>query len=218
MRRGGVSEMCTAIRRCGALRGGGVSEMCTAALALAVALLIVPGPVAVRRVKRDAQSRSVSPAALAVNDPLAAASTLDALAVCLTAGLSVPVAARAVAGSASPELAAVLRRGADLLSLGADPATAWSPRPGDGVDGASEALLRLARRSAVSGAALAGGVAELAAQSRQELGHRAQAAAERAAVVIAGPLGLCFLPAFLCLGVVPVVAGLATEVLGSGLW
>ena len=29
--------------------------------------------------------------------------------------------------------------------------------------------------------------------------------------------GLCYLPAFLCLGVIPVVAGLAGEVLGSGL-
>jgi hypothetical protein len=27
--------------------------------------------------------------------------------------------------------------------------------------------------------------------------------------LIAGPLGLCFLPAFVCLGVVPVIAGLA---------
>jgi hypothetical protein len=36
-------------------------------------------------------------------------------------------------------------------------------------------------------------------------------------VVIAGPLGLCFLPAFVCLGLIPVIAGLATDVLGSGL-
>jgi pilus assembly protein TadC len=43
------------------------------------------------------------------------------------------------------------------------------------------------------------------------------AAAERAGVLIAGPLGLCFLPAFVCLGIVPVVAGLAGEVFGSGL-
>ena len=29
-------------------------------------------------------------------------------------------------------------------------------------------------------------------------------------------LGLCYLPAFLCLGIVPVVAGLAGDVLRSG--
>ncbi len=37
----------------------------------------------------------------------------------------------------------------------------------------------------------------------------------RAGVLIAGPLGLCFLPAFVLLGVVPVVAGLAGEVFGG---
>lgn len=35
--------------------------------------------------------------------------------------------------------------------------------------------------------------------------------------MIAGPLGLCYLPAFVCLGIVPVVAGLAGDVLGSGI-
>jgi hypothetical protein len=35
-------------------------------------------------------------------------------------------------------------------------------------------------------------------------------------VLIAGPLGLCHLPMFLCLGIVPVVAGLAGDVLGPG--
>jgi pilus assembly protein TadC len=33
---------------------------------------------------------------------------------------------------------------------------------------------------------------------------------QRAGVLITGPLGLCFLPAFLALGVVPVVIGLAS--------
>lgn len=33
---------------------------------------------------------------------------------------------------------------------------------------------------------------------------------------VAGPLGLCYVPALLCLGVIPVVAGLAGDVLGSG--
>jgi pilus assembly protein TadC len=45
----------------------------------------------------------------------------------------------------------------------------------------------------------------------------AAAAAERAGVLIAGPLGLCFLPAFVCLGIVPVVVGLAGEIFGAGL-
>jgi pilus assembly protein TadC len=89
--------------------------------------------------------------------------------------------------------------------------------PDDDADEGSAALVRLARRSAASGSALASGVAELAEQSRQDAVHTATAAAERAGVLIAGPLGLCFLPAFVCLGIVPVVAGLAGQIFGAGL-
>jgi pilus assembly protein TadC len=113
-------------------------------------------------------------------------------------------------------LALVLCRAADLLALGADPAVAWSAPPGS-ADPQIDALLRLARRSSVSGAALADAVAGLAAQCRQDAVHTAAATAERAGVLIAGPLGLCFLPAFVCLGIVPVIAGLAGDFLQSGL-
>jgi pilus assembly protein TadC len=149
-------------------------------------------------------------------DPLAAASCFDILAACLSSGMAVSSAAAATAPSAPPQLARLLNRAADLLALGADPATAWSSAPGLPLDKHGEALLRLARRSAASGTALAQGVAELASQSRHDAADAAGAAAERASVLIAGPLGLCYLPAFLCLGIVPVVAGLAGDVLRSG--
>lgn len=190
--------------------------MMVAAVALAVALVVAPAPAVARsrsqvlRRGRPARRRTGS------NDPLASASALDVLAVCLTAGMPVSAAAKATAAGAPEPLAAVLGRAADLLALGADPATAWAPPPGVDLDPACLGLLRLARRSASSGTALATAVAELATHSRQEAAHRAEAAAERASVVIAGPLGLCFLPAFVCLGIVPVVAGLARDVLGSG--
>jgi pilus assembly protein TadC len=198
--------------------------MSTAAVLLALALCIGPGPWVVRaragiparahRLRREPpQGPAPGP------DPLAAASSLDVLAVCLTAGMAVSTAAAAAAPSAPPKLAAVLRRAADLLALGADPSVAWSISPDlptGSVDAQTDALLRLARRSASSGAALAGGVAELADESRHDAAHAAAAAAERAGVLIAGPLGLCFLPAFVCLGIVPVVAGLAGDVLQSG--
>jgi pilus assembly protein TadC len=135
--------------------------------------------------------------------------------------MAVSTAAAATASSAPPQLARLLRRAADLLALGADPAVAWSTSPdlpAGSADVQTDALLRLARRSASSGAALAAGVAELADQSRDDAAHAATAAAERAGVLIAGPLGLCFLPAFVCLGIVPVVAGLAGDVLQSGLF
>jgi hypothetical protein len=41
------------------------------------------------------------------------------------------------------------------------------------------------------------------------------ARAERVGVWTLLPLGLCFLPAFACIGVVPVVAGVAGQVLSG---
>ncbi|OBA84625.1 hypothetical protein A9W99_01380 [Mycobacterium sp. 1164966.3] len=190
---------------------------------LAVALWTGAGPSMVRaragRPVRALTRRSRLQRTKRGADPLAVASSLDVLAVCLTAGMAVSAAAAATAPSAPPKLASVLRRASDLLALGADPAVAWSPRDlaSDSVDPQIDALLRLARRSASSGSALAAGVAELADQCRSDAAYAAAAAAERAGVLIAGPLGLCFLPAFVCLGIVPVVAGLAGDLLQSGL-
>ena len=186
--------------------------MSLAALLLAVGLLFGVGPISVRQ-RAGLLARRGNPAAgrHCPTHPFAVAATLDVLAVCLGAGMGVANAAAATAPSAPPVLRAVLQRAADLLALGADPETAWWV-DGDGAD--LDALMRLARRSASSGSALAQGVIELADQLRQDAVHAATASAERAGVLIAGPLGLCFLPAFVCLGIVPVVAGLAADVLG----
>jgi pilus assembly protein TadC len=193
----------------------------TAAMLLAAAVLSAAGPSTVRaRARMTARMPAVSRKALRGNDPLAIASSLDVLAVCLAAGMAVSAAAAATAASAPPSLAQVLHRAADLLALGADPAVAWNAPPGlpaGSLDPQTDALLRLARRSSVSGVALAEAVSTLATQCRQDAAHTAAAAAERAGVLIAGPLGLCFLPAFVCLGIIPVVAGLAGDVLQSGL-
>lgn len=189
--------------------------MSSAALLLAAALLIAVGPTRAR-----ARAASASPAVpdpqSGDSDALAAASTFDVLAACLASGMAVSTAAAAAAPSAPRPLATLLHRAADLLALGADPATAWS-NPALPPDNHGEALLRLARRSAASGTALAQGVADLAEQSRHDAASAADARAQRASVLIAGPLGLCYLPAFVCLGIVPIVAGLAGDVLRSGL-
>ena len=201
--------------------------MSWAALLLASALLIGgDSRPQVRAGLTAAEPRRRSTASGA-SDPLAAASSFDVLAACLRCGMAVSTAASATAPSAPVPLARMLNRAADLLALGAEPATAWTNLPSTRVgppalragpaDNHADALLRLARRSALSGAALAQGVAELADHSRHEAADAASAAAERASVLIAGPLGLCYLPAFVCLGIVPVVAGLAGDVLGSGI-
>ena len=64
---------------------------------------------------------------------------------------------------------------------------------------------------------MASAMTELAATQRTRAEDASAAAAERAGVLISGPLGLCFLPAFICLGIIPVVIGLAGNVLGGGL-
>ena len=189
--------------------------MSLASVLLAVALLIVGGSPGAR-IRTAAETTSVPAFPSSDADSLAVASTFDVFATCLTSGMAVSSAAAAAAPSAPRRLAAVLDRAADMLALGADPAAAGS-NSGLSLDNHSDALLRLARRSAMSGAALAHGVADLADQSRHDAASAADARAQRASVLIAGPLGLCYLPAFVCLGIVPIVAGLAGDVLQAGL-
>ncbi|MBF6165124.1 type II secretion system F family protein [Streptomyces gardneri] len=195
-------------------------------LLVAAALTLMPGRVAVNRRWCTLRRAHQGPAESSrrtnqETDPLAVASVLELLAACLRAGLPMAGAARTVASEAPEPLGAALRRAADLLALGADAATAWEQvaRDARGRPGAEEieSLARMARRSARSGSSLSAAVTELAEQRRSAAEDTAAAKAERAGVLIAGPLGLCFLPAFVCLGIVPVVIGLAGRVLDGGL-
>ncbi len=188
--------------------------MTWAAVLLAAAALVLP-QVSVARVRVRLQPAGNRRRRTVVDDTLAAAASLDVLAACLRSGMAVSSAAAAVAESAPAPMAALLRRAADLLALGADPAQAWASSD-ESADKHLQALMRMARRSAASGVALALGIEDLAVQLRGEAANAATGKAERASVLIAGPLGLCYLPAFLCLGIVPVIAGLAGDVLRSG--
>lgn len=142
-------------------------------------------------------------------DPMTVAATWDLLAACLRAGLPVPTAITAVADELPAYAAQALKSSADLLALGADPDTAWAPaaRCPD-----TAALARGARRAAQSGTALADLVTDLATTVRANAADAAEATAQRAGVLITMPLGLCFLPAFVCLGIAPVIVGLAKQI------
>ncbi len=133
------------------------------------------------------------------------------LATSLRAGappaLAVRRACLALPGAAADRVAPVT----DRLALGIDPVAVWDDVARD----ADLALLgRAMARAQRSGAPVAATVerlaAELAAAGRAEVEDRARAVGVKAAV----PLGVCLLPAFLLLGVVPMVAGL---VAGLGL-
>jgi len=145
-------------------------------------------------------------------DPLSLAATWDLLAACLNAGMPVPTAVHAVAaGAPSPSREALLKS-ADLMALGADPVEAWAPAL---AEPCTAALARGARRTARSGTGLARVATGLADEIRSAAADVAEAKAQRAGVLIAGPLGLCFLPAFLCLGVAPVVVGMAERLMAT---
>jgi Flp pilus assembly protein TadB len=136
----------------------------------------------------------------------------ELLAVCLEAGLPVAVAVSAATEPLTGPAGDQLRRVAGLLALGADPPAAWA---GAEDAPALAAFARAASRSAATGAALAQVARAEGARLRHRLLESAQARAQRAAVLITGPLGLCFLPAFLVLGIAPVVVGLASEALAQ---
>lgn len=189
-----------------------------ACLLVAAALLVAPGPAGPRSrlpgavgpgSTRSAGSFSAGlfrSGSDAGDGSLELAGAWELLAACLRAGMPVAVAVRAVADGLGAPAGAALRRTAELLALGADPAQAWQPTlecP------ATARLARAAARSGRGGTALAESLTRLATEMRAGAQARSEARAQRAGVLIAAPLGLCFLPAFLALGVVPVLIGLA---------
>lgn len=138
--------------------------------------------------------------------PLAA----DLLAACASAGAGPGEAAEAVGRSLGGPLGERLARTAAELRLGGEPADVWR-RFGE-IPGA-EGLARCLERAGSSGAPAAEAVSRHAADLRADRARKAAARAQRAQVLITAPVGLCFLPAFLAVGVAPVVIGLATGLL-----
>jgi Flp pilus assembly protein TadB len=138
--------------------------------------------------------------------------TLDLLGVCLRAGMPLVVALETVADALPGPFSDDLRVVAGLQRLGAAPTTAWAELTSDAdLAPASRAVAR----SAESGSRLAAAFDRLAADRRSALASAGLSRARSAGVVAMAPLGLCFLPAFVCLGIVPIVLSLFGEVLPS---
>ena len=130
---------------------------------------------------------------------------LDLLAAALKGGGAVDGSITAVADALGGPLGERLHRTARSLRLGAEPAEAWAHL--SGVPQA-ERLITAAVRSSASGGALSGALERLSGDLRADRAVAMEAAAQRAAVLIVLPLGLCFLPAFLLAGLAPVLFGL----------
>ncbi|MGW4940534.1 type II secretion system F family protein [Actinoplanes sp. NPDC004185] len=134
----------------------------------------------------------------------------DLLAAVLRAGAPVDRAVSAVADALGGPLGERLDRVGRSLRLGAEPPEAWAHLAG--VPGADR-LVAAAVRSSASGGALAGALTRLADDLRGDRSVAVEAAAHRAGVLIVLPLGLCFLPAFVLAGLVPVVVDVLGDVL-----
>ncbi|MFL6163633.1 MAG: type II secretion system F family protein [Jatrophihabitantaceae bacterium] len=148
-------------------------------------------------------------------DRQAMAFLLDLLAAVLKTGAPTDQAIDAVAVAVREHGGEQLRRTMEplavvgrLLRLGTEPQLAWSrleQLPGWAPVAAA------GRRCASSGARLAGALADTAEQLRAQQSQLALVRAQRVGVWALLPLGCCFLPAFVCIGIVPVVLGVAGQ-------
>lgn len=171
---------------------------------LAVGAVVVPVAwLALRRFEPAARRRERL--AAAADLPIAA----DLLAAALRAGAPVQHAAEAVGQALGGPVGERLVGVARALADGAPAEQAWAGLAD--VAGAAR-LIRAAVRSAESGAALVGMLGRLAEDLRAARAASAEASARRLGVLVVLPLGLCFLPAFVLAGVVPVVVAVLGDV------
>ena len=184
----------------GVLLGALVATAAPGLLPVALAGAIV-WPAAVRVARRRAAARR-----LAIRSE-AAPAVLDLLGAALLAGLNPHKAVLRVAERAPELLQDDLGMAAAVLRLGGTPAAALraaADRSGLEELRAAAAALEVAERW---GAPPAEALAARAEALRSRARLHAEAEAGRAAVRLAFPLVLCFLPAFVLLTVVPTVAG-----------
>lgn len=132
---------------------------------------------------------------------------VDLMAACLAAGASPVSALERVAAAVDPLMIEELRSVTDRLALGVDPVRVWRqlgehPQLGP--------LGRCIARSAESGASVAEAMRRLADDQRRDARAEVEARARAVGVKAAVPLGVCLLPAFILVGIVPLAAGSLT--------
>lgn len=137
-------------------------------------------------------------AALATALPLA----IELMVAALEAGqppvLALGVVADATAPPLGPELATVASR----LAVSADPQTIWTSLAADPVLGV---LGQAFGRAEGSGMPVAEVMSGVALEQRRERSARRRQHSRKIGVQAAGPLGVCFLPAFFLIGIVPML-------------
>ena len=136
---------------------------------------------------------------------------LDLLAAAIGAGAPVSHAVDVVATASPPATSQVLGRVASHLALGRSATDVWHELASHPVWG--DAALDLGR-SERSGTPIEEALRIHADEARRRRQEAATARARSVGVKSMVPLMVCFLPAFLLVGVVPIIAGLLTSILG----
>ncbi|WP_239129057.1 type II secretion system F family protein, partial [Sinosporangium siamense] len=129
---------------------------------------------------------------------------LELMGACLRAGCSLLSAIEATSAATGGPLAGRLAEVSGRLRLGATPASAWHAL---GTEPVLTQWARAMTRTADTGAPMAEMLTRLADDTRHTAHATSMAAARRVGVYAVAPLGLCFLPAFVLLGIVPTIAG-----------
>ncbi|MGW2145582.1 type II secretion system F family protein [Nonomuraea bangladeshensis] len=134
----------------------------------------------------------------------------DLMTAGLLAGCPVSAATEIAADAIGGPLGQRLGWVSTQLRLGADAEPTWALLAKDPALGQ---LSRTMIRATQSGTPVADALTRLADDARDASRAAAAAAARRVGVKAVAPLGLCFLPAFVLLGIVPVVADLASALI-----
>lgn len=184
-----------------------VARMVGAGTALIAAIALIDGVkgvgvgVVLAGIIAVAPARRTSP----VIPPDDVAIVVDLVAGCLDAGAGLPEALDAAAMTATGLLRERCTAMAKSLRAGAIGREAWESWLGDP---SLAGFARTAVRTSQTGAAAAADFRRTASRLRARHRSRAQQRVRQASVWLVVPLGLCFLPAFVLVAVVPIVLGL----------
>lgn len=133
---------------------------------------------------------------------------LDLLDAASAGGAGLPRVLDAVGAAVGGPTGRCLGRAGRALLLGAPWSEAWADAEG------MERVVRALRPAWEDGVPVGRLLRAAAEEERRERTARATAAAARLGARLVLPLGLCHLPAFVLVGVVPVLASMATGALG----
>jgi tight adherence protein B len=135
---------------------------------------------------------------------------LELVAAALRSGAGVPRALEATGVAVGGADGGVLTRAAHALVLGAAWERAWA-----GVPGQLDPMVRALHGAWLDGAAPGEALGAAGEEVRHQRRAAARTAAARLGVRLVLPLGMCYLPAFVLVGLVPVLLALGIDLLGG---